>query len=198
MTASERNLRILLVAAVVMVGLGLWAFVLRGADGPEDPRLTVPAASERVEDLPPPGNPDRVPIEGGFSEIAIAVEPEAGGDFLTWCLLAARDHAQRARGLMGVTDLQGYSGMAFMYDDDVQNPFHMLNTVMPLSIAWLDAAGDVVTISDMEPCEAEPCPSYPPEGPYRLAIEVPKGELPTLGITEGSRVTVLGACAPTG
>ena len=78
---------------------------------------------------------------------------------------------------MEVTDLQGYSGMAFVYEEDVQNSFYMRNTPMPLSIAWIAADGSVVTITDMEPCEdRDGCPSYAPAGPYRYAIEVPQGD----------------------
>ena len=98
---------------------------------------------------------------------------------------------------MEVTDLQGYSGMAFVYDEDVQNAFHMRNTPTPLSIAWIAADGSVVSIADMEPCEdRDGCPSYAPSGPYRYAIEVPQGDLPALGITESSNVRVGGSCAP--
>ena len=96
---------------------------------------------------------------------------------------------------MEVTDLQGYPGMAFVYADDVQNPFHMRNTPTPLSIAWIAADGSVVSIADMEPCEGgDGCPSYVASGPYRYAIEVPQGDLPALGITESSRVRVGGPC----
>ncbi|MDP1806337.1 MAG: DUF192 domain-containing protein, partial [Acidimicrobiales bacterium] len=191
MTLAERYLRWLLTGAALLIGFGIWALVLRGADQPADPELGRPASASSLAELAAPGDPSRVPLEG-FTELAIAVEPPGGGDFLTWCLLAALDEAQRAQGLMDVTDLKGYAGMAFAYAEDVANTFYMKNTVMPLSIVWLDAAGDVVTITDMEPCgDRDPCPTYAPSGPYRMAIEDPKGKLPTLGITEGARVTPL-------
>jgi uncharacterized membrane protein (UPF0127 family) len=128
--------------------------------------------------------------------VAIAVDPGGGRDLLTWCLLAALNASQRGQGLMEVTDLQGYAGMAFVYGDDVQNGYYMRNTPTPLSIAWVDADGAVVTIADMEPCaDRDGCPSFTPTGPYRYAIEVFQGDLPALGITEDSRVTVGGRCA---
>ena len=140
-----------------------------------------------------PGDPDRVLLEG-FDELAVTVDP-GDGSLLAWCLLAALNAEQRARGLMEVTDLQGYSGMAFVYEEDVQNAFYMRNTPTPLSIAWIAADGSVVTIADMEPCEdRDGCPSYAPSGPYRYAIEVPQGDLPALGITESSNVRVGGSC----
>ena len=126
----------------------------------------------------------------GFDELAVTVDP-GDGSLLAWCLLAALSSEQRARGLMEVTDLQGYSGMAFVYDEDVQNAFHMRNTPTPLSIAWIAADGSVVSIADMEPCEdRDGCPTYPPSGPYRYAIEVFQGDLAELGITESSNVRV--------
>jgi len=197
---DERRLRVLLVVAVVLVGVGLWVFVLRGADSPADPELGA-EVDVGVDQGPgtgtgdPPGDPDRVPLEG-FSEIAITVDP-GDGDLMSWCLLAAIEAAQRARGLMEVTDLQGYSGMAFLYPEDSTGAFYMRNTPTPLSIAYVAADGSVVSITDMEPCEdREGCPTYPPGGPFRTAIEVVQGDLPSLGITDAATVTVGGACAP--
>ena len=93
--------------------------------------------------------------------------------------------------------IQGYSGMAFVYGEDVQNSFYMRNTPTPLSIAWISADGEVVDTADMAPCEdRDDCPLYTPDGLYRYAIEVPQGRLENLGITEGSQVTVGGSCAP--
>ena len=193
-TFSERQVRALLWVALALVALGLWAFVVRGADQPADPYL-VPASAALPDDVAPPGNPARVPLEG-FDEIAVTVAPAKGGDLLAWCLLAALEARQRERGLMEVTDLRGYSGMAFLYDEDVTGAFYMRNTPMPLSIAWISARGAVVSTADMAPCEdRDGCPTYPPAGPYRTAIEAPKGALPLLGITPGATVTVGGACA---
>ncbi len=191
MSFDERRARLLLVAALVLVGAGLWAFVLRGSDGPADPVLGPLVA-------PAPGAADRVLLDG-FKEIAIQVDPGDGTPTLAWCLLAALDAQARGRGLMGVTDLQGYEGMAFVYPEDVENGFYMRNTPTPLSIAWVAADGAVVTIKDMAPCEdRDGCPSYPSEGRYRYAIEVFQGDLPRLGISEDATVTVGGPCTPTG
>lgn len=195
MTFDERRTKLLLAVALVLVGAGVWAFVLRGADGPADPSLGA-TVGEGTAEPSLPGDPERVPLEG-FEEVAVSVE-QADGSLLAWCLLAALGQEQRARGLMEVTDLQGYSGMAFVYEEDVENAFYMRNTPMPLSIAWIAADGTVVSTADMEPCDDQDgCPTYPPAGPYRYAIEVPQGALPDLGITESATVRVGGTCAPT-
>jgi uncharacterized membrane protein (UPF0127 family) len=192
--AHRRPLRILLGTAVAVLVAGLWALVLRGADGPADPALGE-AVHQPAPLVPPPGEPDRVLLEG-FDEVAVTVD-SGDGPTLAWCLLAALNAQQRARGLMEVTDLQGYSGMAFVYDEDVENAFYMRNTPTPLSIAWVAADGEVVSTRDMEPCEdRDGCPSYPPGGRYRYAIETFRGDLDDLGITEDARVTVGGPCAP--
>ncbi len=194
MTFDERRARLLLAAALVLVGVGLWAFLLRGSDGPPDPELGPPAGPSST--VSAPGDPARVLLEG-FDEIAVTVDPGDGSASLAWCLLAALTAEQRGRGLMEVTDLQGYAGMAFVYDEDVENGFYMRNTPMPLSIAWVAANGRVVTIKDMAPCEdRDGCPTYPSEGRYRYAVEVFQGRLDDLGITEESTVTVGGECAP--
>ena len=195
MTIEGNRTRLaLLLGALVLVGVGIWVLVVQGANRPADPELgaSVGAVSPTGSE---PGDPDRVLLDG-FGEVAITVDPGDGTGLLAWCLLAALDAQQRGRGLMEVTDLQGYSGMVFVYEEDVANGFYMRNTPTPLSIAWVAADGGVVTITDMAPCEdRDGCPTYSPDGPYRYAIEVFQGDLDDLGITDAATVTVGGACA---
>ncbi|MGH9276253.1 MAG: DUF192 domain-containing protein [Acidimicrobiales bacterium] len=195
MTFDARRARQMLWVACVVIGLGVYSFVLRGADQPADPYIT-PPTSAPPPGAPPAGDPARVPLDG-FGEIAVTVEPAEGGDLLSWCLLLAQRAEQRNRGLMEVTDLQGYSGMAFSYDTDVTNGFYMRNTPTPLSIAWISSLGSIVSTADMAPCEdREGCPTYQPSGPYRTAIEVFQGNLDDLGIIPGATITVGGSCVP--
>ncbi len=86
---------------------------------------------------------------------------------------------QRAQGLMGVTDLGGLDGMLFVFPTDTptQGGFWMKNTLIPLDIAFFDANGMLVDRLAMEPCTADPCPSYHPSGAYRYALEAPEGDL---------------------
>jgi uncharacterized membrane protein (UPF0127 family) len=89
--------------------------------------------------------------------------------------------------------------MLFSFERDQDGGFWMRSTRLPLSIAWIRADGTTVSTADMAPCpdDASTCPTYPPAGAYRFAIEVPQGRLDDLGISAGSRVA-LGdrACAP--
>jgi hypothetical protein len=141
-----------------------------------------------------PGRPDREPF-GGFAEAAMSVT-DADGETVGLCVLLALAEEQRQRGLMEVTDMAGYDGMLFAFPSDTETGFWMSNTPMPLSIAWFDAEGGLVSTADMEPCpEGGDCPTYLPAGPYRFGLEVPHGELGALRVTAGSRMAVGGACA---
>ena len=83
----------------------------------------------------------------------------------------ADDDASRERGLMGVTDLGANDGMAFTWTEPTDATFWMKDTLIPLSIAFVDAGGHVITISEMTPCTADPCRTYAADGPYTTAIE---------------------------
>ena len=152
-----------------------------------------PAAQGAALDEPP-GPDDRERLDG-FGEVAIAVH-NPDGTVKGWCVLLAETPEQRNRGLMEVTDLGGYEGMLFVWAEDSSSGFWMQNTPTPLSIAFVDADGAVVSTADMDPCDDSPdCPTYPATGPYRFALEVPKGRLERVGLTEGSTLRVGGSCS---
>jgi uncharacterized membrane protein (UPF0127 family) len=152
------------------------------------------AAAEGAELDQPPGDPDRTGLPGA-GEAAASITA-SDGTVTGCCLLVAATDEQRQRGLMEVTDLGGYQGMVFVFADDSEGGFWMRNTPTPLSIAWFDAEGAFVSATDMAPCpdDESDCPIYPPEGPYRFALEVFQGELDELGIGPGSRLRLGGDC----
>jgi len=168
------------VITVVLV-FGLLGCVVKGANNPPDPYVASPGASSARTPLP------------GFGETSVTVQ--TANDLLEWCMLLAATAQQHQRGLMQVTDptLGGYHGMVFRYANDATEQYWMRNTPMPLSIAWIDATGQVVATADMAPCADDPnCPDYPAAGPpppYRMAIEVPQGKLTELGLVQGSKIT---------
>lgn len=175
---SERlpGSRALQLAVVVLLVAGATAFLVKGADEPADPFLQEP---RRVQIAP-------------FGEIAFRVDRMAAAER---CALLAQNDQQRSRGLMNQMSLSGYDGMLFVFEADTRGSFYMKDTPLPLSIAWFDASGRFVSATDMEPCLAQPeCPLYSPAGPYRYALEVPKGDLEALGIGPGSTITVGGSC----
>ena len=132
----------------------------------------------------------------GFGEVSVRIT-DPSGVTKKRCLLAARSEQQQTRGLMRVLDktLEGHDGMAFLFKTPQRTGFWMRNTPMPLSIAYFDQTGQVVSMTDMRPCGDTPsCPSYPPAGAYSTAIEVPQGRLASVGIERESRVAVGGTC----
>jgi hypothetical protein len=80
--------------------------------------------------------------------------------------------------------------MLFLFPEDHRGGFWMKNTLIPLSIAFLDADGQVLAVLDMEPCRADPCPIYDPGVSYRSALEVNQGALARWGVGAGDVVTV--------
>ncbi len=153
------------------------------------------ATAPPVASPAPPTTAGVVPT--GFDQTA-AVVTLADGTVCELCLWVADTDVDRARGLMGVTDLGGADGMVFVYTEPTSGNFWMKDTVMPLTIGFFAADGAFVSATDMEPCtEANPalCARYAPAGPYTHAVEVPAGRLEELGIGPGSQLRLLpGAC----
>ena len=148
-------------------------------------------AAAVVEAAPDPGDDAPVPDVG---QTAITITDPVG-NVEACCVMVAASSAQRGRGLMEVTDLGGYTGMLFIWTADTAGGFWMRNTPTPLSIAWFDEEGNFVSDADMEPCgDSDNCPTYDPTGPYRFALEVPQGELASIGAVPGSKLTVGGSC----
>lgn len=99
----------------------------------------------------------------------------------------ARDDAARARGLMGVTDLPANDGMAFVWGAPTDASFWMKDTLIPLSIAFVDENGHIITTHEMTPCTADPCDTYEASGRYVMAIEANAGWFDTHGIEVGDQ-----------
>ena len=121
----------------------------------------------------------------------------ADGEVCDVCVWLADTSEERARGLMGVTDLGAAAGMAFRFEQR-QDPqvdfFYMRDTPTPLSIAWFGPDGRHVGQTDMTPCLDAPageCPLYSPGVAYDLALEVFQGDLETLGIGPGARLELI-------
>ncbi len=116
--------------------------------------------------------PTTISIDNNELTVAVADTPQA-----------------RGRGLMGITDLGEFDGMLFVFDTDVETGFWMKDTLIPLDIAFFDADGLAVDRLRMEPCTADPCPTYNAAGPYRFAVEALAGDLSFVG--EGSVLVLL-------
>jgi uncharacterized membrane protein (UPF0127 family) len=119
---------------------------------------------------PPPGTTISVSFPGGTVTAKIAATT------------AARD-----TGLMNVTSLAANAGMLFVFGIDHSAPdgFWMLDTPLPLSVAFIDANKLVINIEDMAPNTTTPHYST---RPYRYAIEANLGWFATHGVAAGTAV----------
>lgn len=100
----------------------------------------------------------------------------------------AATQAERRRGLMHVPELPDGTGMLFVFDAPRAGGFWMKDTLVPLDIAYADRAGAILAILRMEPCEADPCPTYDPEVTYSYALEVPAGWFERTEVEVGDRL----------
>ena len=66
----------------------------------------------------------------------------------------------------------------------------MKDTLIPLSIAFADADGTILSILDMDPCESDPCEIYDPGVPYRSALEVNQGAFDDWGVRVGDTLSL--------
>lgn len=106
----------------------------------------------------------------------------------------AQDSGQRAYGLMFRKHLGAERGMVFLFGSESSGAFWMMNTHIPLTIAFYDSTGEIVSILDMDPCdpdeEGESCPVYDPQATYVGAIEVNQGAFDEWGVQLGDIVVV--------
>jgi uncharacterized membrane protein (UPF0127 family) len=107
-----------------------------------------------------------------------------GGDRLR--VRIAETQAERAAGLMHVMALAADDGMAFVFDGPVTDRFWMKDTLIPLSVAFVAGDDRIISVSDMDPCTADPCPTYPASGPYTMAVEANLGWFHDHGVDVGS------------
>ena len=100
----------------------------------------------------------------------------------------ADDPSERASGLMFRDALAPDAGMVFVYPRPKPLSFWMRNTCVPLSIAYIDTEGRIVSIADMTPLDESGVPS----GAAALyALEMEQGWFARKGVSVGARVVGL-------
>ena len=97
----------------------------------------------------------------------------------------AGNTATRTQGLMLRKAMAQGAGMLFLFDESAGHCMWMKNTLIPLSVAFIDEAGDIVNIADMQPLdETSHCASRP----ARYALEMNRGWFKKRGIAPGTRI----------
>ena len=108
-------------------------------------------------------------IKGNPLTVELATTPTSRG-----CGLSQRD------------DLPQNRGMLFIFSDLRPRNFWMKDTVVPLSIAYLDKSGQIFSIQDMVPLQTDK--QYPSLQPAAYALEVNQGWFSRHGIEVGDVV----------
>ena len=97
----------------------------------------------------------------------------------------AADFTTRAQGLMHRKSLAPNSGMLFVFDEVAVHCMWMKNTLIPLSVAFVDTAGTITNIADMEPhSELSHCAARP----ALFALEMTRGWFAQRGIKPGMKL----------
>ncbi|HET6491622.1 MAG TPA: DUF192 domain-containing protein [Burkholderiales bacterium] len=120
-------------------------------------------------------------------EIALTI----GGHKIT-AEVASTDE-QRSLGLMHRRMLPENRGMLFVFPQIALHGMWMLNTYVPLSVAFLDATGVIINIADMEPHTRT---THGATQPAKYALEANRGWFKKRGIEAGARVEGLDRAPP--
>jgi uncharacterized membrane protein (UPF0127 family) len=109
----------------------------------------------------------------------------------------ATDDAQRQRGLMMRQSLPADHGMLFVFPRTEPQAFWMKNTLIPLDMLYFDAPRRLVSMQlNVPPCQADPCPVYPSEGPARYVLELSGGTARRIGVQPGDELKIEGEIGP--
>ncbi|KRB73428.1 DUF192 domain-containing protein [Noviherbaspirillum sp. Root189] len=98
--------------------------------------------------------------------------------------VAARD-AERQQGLMNREKMGANEGMVFLFDAPAGVCMWMKNTLIPLSVAFIDESGKIVNIEDMQPQTTD---SHCAKKPVRYALEMNQGWFKQKNIKPGTKI----------
>jgi len=110
------------------------------------------------------------------------VIPLTAGMYVIQAEVAATD-AERQQGLMNRKKMGSNEGMVFLFEAPAGVCMWMKNTFIPLSVAFIDGAGKIVNIEDMQPQTTE---SHCAKKPVRYALEMNKDWFREKNIKPGS------------
>ena len=139
--------------------------------------------SPAVEEGPENGPAESLQMGPAFSRGSAVIKTDERTIRLD--LEIAKSSSQRAFGLMNRRSLPERAGMVFLFATKTTGGFYMKNTLIPLSIAFLDEGGKILRILDMEPCDEQLCKIYYPDVAYTSALEVNQGAFEKWGVSEG-------------
>lgn len=143
-----------------ILGLSALLFVLH---------LQTASANSPQTDLP------RIPMGAGIHRIEVQV---------------AATPSQRQTGLMWRKDMPQNEGMLFVFEQPSVQCFWMMNTLLPLTAAFIADDGTIVNLVDMKPQTTE---SHCSTKPVRYVLEMNQGWFGKKGLAAGARLSGLPA-----
>ncbi len=97
----------------------------------------------------------------------------------------ANTYETRARGLMFRESLGPNQGMLFIFPEEEKHCMWMKNTLIPLSVAFIDAKGTIINVAEMQPHSEQ---SHCAAKPARYALEMNKGWFSNKGVRPGTAI----------
>lgn len=97
----------------------------------------------------------------------------------------AQTEAEREQGLMFREKMGDNEGMLFLFGQPAGVCMWMKNTLIPLSVAFIDETGKIVNIEDMEP---QTLASHCAKKPATYALEMNRGWFKQRNIKAGSTI----------
>lgn len=95
----------------------------------------------------------------------------------------------RMKGLMFREHMPADRGMIFLFPEEGMQAFWMKNTLIPLDILYFDRKFRLVSAqTEVPPCKADPCPSYPTSAPAQYVLELNAGMADKLGVKVGDKL----------
>jgi uncharacterized protein len=173
---------------VRILGLVLLAFLIvscgdsserpdAGSPGSDNPSRT-PERSERQKTEAAKSTSEE-PAQA--SELRTVIISASSGENVKVRVEIADNYVELVTGLRWRKNLPENRGMLFVYSDEEERTFTMEDTLIPLSIAFMDSEGRIVDIQDMEPSKE----GYVSAVPARYALEVNQGFFEERGIEVG-------------
>ncbi|MDQ3929272.1 MAG: DUF192 domain-containing protein, partial [Chloroflexota bacterium] len=137
---------------------------------------------------PIPGAVATLTAAPSLERATITLTNKAGEQFVMTVEIADTDEA-RGLGLMFRPSMDPDAGMLFDFGEDTNASFWMANTILPLSIAFIQADGTIIDIQDMQPLDTT---SIGPNASYRYALETNQGYFRAHNLMPGDKVTLPG------
>jgi uncharacterized membrane protein (UPF0127 family) len=163
------------ISITVLTLLFVWLLLVVGCGGEKS---SAPSESKETA-------PSTTATESEASQTPTVIITNSEGERVEVQVEIADSRTEQARGLMERTELAENAGMLFILKSEQSPGFFMENTLIPLSIAFIDSEGRIVDIQDMQPLDETH--HYPAE-PAQYMLEVNQGFFAERGVQVGDHV----------